>query len=107
MAKYLVVATYNAAGATGVLEQGGSARVKAVTAAVEGAGGTVESFYFAFGEDDAYVTVDLPDNVAAAALGLRVGASNLVSVRTVVLLTAEEVDRASGVDVNYRGPGTT
>ena len=32
---------------------------------MESAGGKLESFYFAFGATDAYVIVDLPDNVAA------------------------------------------
>ena len=106
MAKYLVIANYNAQGAAGVLEKGGTARVEAVTAAVTALGGTVESFYFGFGEDDAYVTVDLPDHATAAALGLTVGASGLTRSRTVVLLTAAEIDRAAAVKVSYKGPGS-
>jgi uncharacterized protein with GYD domain len=79
--------------------------VEAARVAVSSLGGTVESFYFAFGEDDAYITVDLPDNVAAAALGVAVCASGMVDVRTIVLLTPEEMDRAAKVKVTYRAPG--
>jgi uncharacterized protein with GYD domain len=106
VAKYLVIANYNAEVAKGNVAKGGTARVQAVTKAVEALGGSVESFYFAFGEDDVYTIVDLPDNVAAASLGLTVGASGVVAVRTVVLLTPEEVDRAVKVKVDYRPPGS-
>jgi hypothetical protein len=37
----------------------------------ENAGGpwwTPRAFYFAFGEDDAYLTLDLPDNATAATI---------------------------------------
>jgi uncharacterized protein with GYD domain len=106
MAKYLIVASYSSEGVKGVLSKGGSARVAAVKESLGQLGGSVESFYFAFGEDDAYVVVDLPDNVAAAAIGLQVGASGMVSTRTVVLLTPEEIDRAAQVENVYRQPGS-
>ena len=87
--KYLIVANYNAQGVKGVIDKGGSARKDAVGKLVADLGGTLESFYFAFGSDDAYVVLDLPDNVTAAAVGLAVGASGAVAARTVVLLTPE------------------
>jgi len=105
MPKFLVHASYSPDGVKGVLKTGGTARVNAVRKSVEGLGGKMESFYFAFGSDDAVVTVDLPDNVAAAALGLAVGATGLAGVRTTVLLTAEEVDRAVKANVDYAPPG--
>lgn len=106
MPKYLIVASYTAEGAAGVLKEGGSGRVAAVTAAVEGLGGSVESFYFAFGDGDAYVTVDVPDATDAVALNLAVGASGRASTRTVCLLTAEQVDAAVKKTAGYRAPGT-
>lgn len=68
-------------------------------------GGSVEGFYFAFGEIDAYVIVDLPDNTTAAAAALTVSGSGVVSVETVVLLTPEELDKASKVRPEYTPPG--
>ena len=50
-------------------------------------GGTLESFDFAFGDDDFFVTVDLPSNAAAAAVAMTVAAAGGASPRTVVLLT--------------------
>ena len=106
MAKYLVIATYTADGMKGVVDKGGTARREAVEKLAADMGGTVESFYFGFGEGDAYVTIDLPDNASAAALAMNVGASGKVSCRTVVLLTPEEVDRAAQTNVTYRAPGS-
>jgi uncharacterized protein with GYD domain len=106
MPKYLVIANYTPDGVKGVLDKGGTARSEAVAAAISGLGGSMESFYFGFGADDAYVTADLPDHVSAAALGLRVSATGLASARTVVLLTPAEIDQAAGVSVDYRPPGS-
>jgi uncharacterized protein with GYD domain len=73
---------------------------------VEGMGGQLESFYFGFGEHDAYVIADLPDNASAAAVTLAVNAAGGATSRTVVLLTPDEVDKAAGLSVAYRPPGS-
>jgi uncharacterized protein with GYD domain len=99
MPKYLLEVRYNQEGLKGVVAKGGSARVTAGTAAVE-------SFYFAFGDIDVYVVADLPDNAAAASVALAVGAGGGASVKTVPLLTPEEVDRAAKGKVDYRPPGS-
>jgi uncharacterized protein with GYD domain len=105
MPKYLCVAKYSAEGVKGLMKEGGSGRRAAVEQAVKGLGGTLEAFYFAFGDDDAFVVVDVPDNASAAALSLAVGASGLASIRTTLLMTPEEVDQATKKTVGYRGPG--
>jgi uncharacterized protein with GYD domain len=71
MAKYLVEARYTAEGAKGLAREGGTGRRAAAAKAVEGLGGKIEAFYYAFGDVDAYVIFDVPDNVSAAALALR------------------------------------
>jgi uncharacterized protein with GYD domain len=106
MPKYLVMASYTAEGVKGVQSAGGVARREAVAEMAEGLGGQLESFYFGFGEYDAYATVDLPDNESAAAVALAVNASGGVTARTVVLLTPEEVDRGAERSVGYRPPGS-
>ena len=105
MPKYLITGGYTQAGIKGVLGEGGSARRAAVENVATSVGGTVEAFYFAFGGDDFYVTVDLPNNEAAAAVAMTVAASGAVTPRTVVLLTPEEVDGARQLSPNYRAPG--
>jgi uncharacterized protein with GYD domain len=106
MPKYLIEGSYSAQGAEGVRTKGGSARRDIVAEMVSGLGGEMESFYFAFGASDVYVTVDMPDNEAAAAVALAVNATGGVAIKTVVLLTPEEVDAAAERSVNYRPPGS-
>ncbi|EQD87845.1 GYD domain-containing protein [Saccharopolyspora erythraea] len=103
--KYLVRATYTADGVKGVLREGGTARVDAVRNMITRLGGEVESFYFAFGDYDVYVVVDLPDNVSAASVGLTITGSGAVRSDTVVLLTPGEVDEAVAKEFEYRPPG--
>ena len=43
-------------------------------------GGTVEGFYFAFGDTDAYVIADLPGDTTAAAIALAVAASGAAGI---------------------------
>jgi uncharacterized protein with GYD domain len=105
MGKYLFTGTYVGDGVKGLLEDGGSGRVKAVTAAAESMGGSVESFYFAFGKQDFFVVVNVPDNVSAAALALAVAASGRVSLDTTVLITPDELDAAVKKHPDYRAPG--
>ena len=106
MAKYLIKASYSNEGIKGVIKAGGTSRVEAVKTAIGSVGGSVESFYFAFGGDDVYVTVDAPSNVAAAAMAATVGSSGaLARYETVVLLSAEEIDEAMKMTVSYTPPG--
>ena len=105
MPKYLVEVKYTLEGIKGVKAEGGSARVAAAKAAIKEQGGKVEAFYFAFGDNDAYVLVDMPDNVSAAAVGLIVSAAGGVTTRTVVLLSADEMDAAAKRQTLYRPPG--
>lgn len=106
MGKYMFIANYTSEGAAGVLKEGGSVRREAIEALAKAAGGSVESFYLGFGSDDAFVTVELPDDETAAAIALTVSASGAVAVRTVVLLTPEQVDRAAKQSIEYRPPGS-
>ena len=106
MPKYLVMADYTAEGVKGVQSAGGVSRREAVAQMAEGLGGQLESFYFAFGDHDAYTIMDLPDNESAAAVALAANAAGGARVRTVVLLTPEEVDTAAGRSVAYRAPGS-
>jgi len=106
MPKFLIEASYTQEGVKGVQSAGGTSRRDAVAQVAESAGGRLESFYFGFGDRDAYVTVELPDNEAAVAVALSVNAAGGATVRTVVLLTPEEVDEAAKRSVEYRPPGS-
>jgi len=106
MAKFLVKASYSAEGAKGVQSAGGSSRRDVIAKLAESLGGSVESFYFAFGETDAYVVLDLPDNRSAAAASMAVNAAGAATSEVVVLLSAEDVDEAAKLSVDYRPPGS-
>ena len=108
MAKYLIEASYSHEGLKGLIKDGGTGRRAAVEAATKALGGNVESMYFAFGTSDVYITVEAPDNVTAAAFALAVGATGAAShLRTIVLLSPEEVDQAAkkSQGASYRAPG--
>ena len=105
MGKYLFQARYTSEGAKGVIGAGGTARREAVAQSVASVGGKLESFYYAFGDVDAIVIADLPDDIAAAAMSMAVGASGMAATSTVKLLTPEDMDKVAKLKVAYRPPG--
>jgi uncharacterized protein with GYD domain len=105
MPKYMFEARYSPEGAIGLAKEGGTGRRDAVKKHLDEIGGKLESMYFAFGDVDCFVIVDLPDNVSAAALSLAVNESGLIASKGIVLLTPEEMDQASKKKLHFRGPG--
>jgi uncharacterized protein with GYD domain len=105
MPKYLVQARYTTEGIQGLVRDSASGRRADVQAAVKTLGGKVEAFYYAFGDDDVVIILDLPNSITAAAVGLTVSGSGTVRVRTTPLLTVEEVDQALEIKMEYRPPG--
>jgi len=51
------------------------------------------------------VIIDAPDHETAAAAAIAVNAAGGATVKTVVLLTPEEIDAAAKRSVDYRPPG--
>ena len=105
MPKYLIKASYTTEGTKGLMKAGGTARRAAVQKMLEGMGGKLETFYFAFGADDVFAVFELPDAESAIAAGLAVNASGAVHVATTPLITPEEVDAACKKLPEYRAPG--
>jgi uncharacterized protein with GYD domain len=105
MPKYLIEASYTLEGVKALQRSGGTSRREAIAELAESVGGRLESLHFAFGEHDIYVIAELPDNESAAAVALTVNSAGGAAVRTVVLLTPEEVDAAAKRSVDYRPPG--
>ncbi len=106
MPKYLIHGSYTREGVEGLLKDGGTARLKAAQEAVGSVGGMVESYYYAFGGSDFYLTVDLPDQESSIALSLAANAAGGVQVSTVILITPEEMDQAVKKGVHYHPPGS-
>jgi uncharacterized protein with GYD domain len=105
MQKYLFYGSYTPEGYQGLLAEGGSARIEAAKQALQSAGGSLEAFYYANGEQDFYIIVNLPDLVSSSAITLAGNASGTFRIRAVALLTPEEMDAAVRQKVDFRPPG--
>jgi uncharacterized protein with GYD domain len=109
MGKFLIQVSYVGEGVPGLLKEGGSGRRKASEQVIEALGGKVEAMYYAFGNIDAFIIVDMPDNVSAVTASLMVNASGRVKVTYTPLFTPEEVDEAAEkgrqIHAAYRAPG--
>ena len=105
MPHYLIEANYTTEGVAGVAAKGGSARRDIVAKMISAAGGNLETFYFAFGDNDVHAIAELPSDEAAAAIALSINQSSATSIRTTVLLTPEQIDEAAKIGPNYTPPG--
>lgn len=105
MPNYLIEARYVGTGIEGLLREGGSRRRVAIDELFKSVGGSVEAFYYAFGDKDVIIIGTLPDNATAAALAYKVNASGAVDCRTIVLMTPEEIDTVVAKSSRYRAPG--
>jgi uncharacterized protein with GYD domain len=94
MPHFLVQVAYNTSGMGGLVKEPQD-RIEKVRPAIEAVGGRIETGYYAFGDYDVVLICELPDNAAAAAIALAVGAGGTVSsYRTTVLLTSDEAVQA-------------
>ena len=105
MSKFMLKASYNSDGVRGLIKEGGSKRRAVVQKMIEGVGGKLEAFYYAWGADDAFIIADLPDEKAGIALSLTVNASGAVRLTSIPLITPEEIDAAAKKTVKYTAPG--
>jgi uncharacterized protein with GYD domain len=94
MPHYLIQVAYNSGGIAALVQEPQD-RIEKVRPAIEGLGGRIECAYYAFGEHDVVLILEMPDNTKAAAIALAVGAGGACSAyRTTVLLTPEEAMEA-------------
>jgi len=105
MPKYLITANYTEAGLKGLMKDGATSRVAAINALAAGVGGSVESVYYGFGDNDVFIIGDMPNNEAAAAIALTAGASGAATTTTTVLLEPSQVDAAIAMSPAYTPPG--
>jgi uncharacterized protein with GYD domain len=105
MPRFLIRAGYTAEGFKGLIKDKPAGRLAAVRKAVASLGGKLESFYWALGEDDVVLIVEMPDAASVAALTMTVAASGMARSSTTRLLSDKEVDAAIGKSVSYRAPG--
>jgi len=91
---YLMRASYTSSAAS-TMVQHPQHREEALRKSCAALGGKMHQFFFSFGEYDAVMLAELPDNKAAAALSLSAEASGaLRSIHTTVLITVDEAMQA-------------
>jgi len=105
MPKYLICGSYTEEGLNGLLKEGGTKRLEATKQAVESLGGTLEAYYYAYGDNDFYFIADQPENINVVAGILMANASGTVKLKTIPLITPEEVDEAVKKTMDWRPPG--
>jgi len=108
MPHYLLQASYTAQGVSGLVSNPED-RSAAIRTLVEGVGGRMESYYYAFGDSDVVAIFEMPDNVTMAALSMAAGASGAISnLKTTVLIPISEGVEAArkAAGINYRPPGS-
>jgi uncharacterized protein with GYD domain len=105
MTKYLFYGSYTPEGYGGLMKEGGTKRIEAAKQALGSVGGSLEAFYFSFGENDFYIIVDLPDNITTTAVTLAGNVESAFSIKGIPLLTATELDEAVKKSVDFRPPG--
>ncbi|HKJ26317.1 MAG TPA: GYD domain-containing protein [Anaerolineales bacterium] len=105
MAKYLFYGAYTPEGFAGLMKEGGSSRIDAAKQALGSVGGSLEAFYYSFGENHFYIIVDLPDNIATTAVTMAGNVGDAFTIHGIPLLTPEEMDQAVKKSVDFRPPG--
>lgn len=105
MTKYLFEANYVGDGIKGLMREGGTKRRDAVVEALKSVGGSLDSFYYAFGETDVLGIFDIPEQADAAALSLMINSTGSVNLQLKPLMTPEDIDEAAKKTPSYRAPG--
>ena len=104
MSKYLYRLSYTKPGLDGTIKEGFAAREAFFRKTVKGLGGDTEAAYWAYGDTDIFIVVDLADTEATA-LSLALATTGSFKVVTTCLLTAAEMDAGVRKMPSYRAPG--
>jgi uncharacterized protein with GYD domain len=105
VAKYLYRLQYTQPGLQGTVKEGFAAREAFFRKTVGGLGGTTDAAYWAYGDVDIFITVDLPTPEAATGLSLALAMTGSFHVTTTPLLTAADMDSGVRAMPAYRAPG--
>jgi uncharacterized protein with GYD domain len=104
---YMIQASYTS-GAWGKLVQRPENRQEALKPVIEQLGGQLLAWYYAFGEYDVMILVEVPGNVNAAAASMAVAAGGAVkALKTTPLMSPDEGFDALllAQGAGYRSPG--
>jgi uncharacterized protein with GYD domain len=107
MARYMIQASYSSQG-LGALIKDPQDRSAAVRRMIEGLGGKLETFDYAFGDYDVVAILELPDNVTMMATSMAIASSGaLRNFNTTVLMSMDQALEAmrKASTVGYQAPG--
>ncbi len=105
MPKYMYSGNYTKKGATGLLKDGGRARKEEAERIMGEMGGSLEAYYWSFGEMDFMMIVDIPEAMAVK-FSLHVGASGVFNGKLTPLIDVEGMEAATSTDLpSMRLPG--
>ncbi len=99
MPKYMYSGNYTPKGAAGLLEDGGTARKQETLRILTEMGGSLESYYWCYGNTDFIMIADIPSESAAIKLALQVGSSGVFNGNLTPLISADEMDAAVNEDL--------
>jgi uncharacterized protein with GYD domain len=105
MPKYLFQVKYVGDGVKGLLKDGGTKRHAVTEKLIKSLGGSLEAYYYAFGETDLYIIAEFPSHAAASACALTATGTGTVAIKTTVLLSPEEIDTAGKMKATFTPAG--
>ena len=106
MPKYMFSGSYTSEGVAGLLNEGGSARRDEAERIAGMLGGTLEAYYWCYGETDFMCIMDVPDSAKIGKLSLFIGASGTFNGKLTPLITVDEMDAICKADIgDFRLPG--
>ena len=106
MPKYMFSGSYTSEGVAGLLAEGGTARRDEAVRIAEMLGGTLDAYYWCYGDTDFMCIMDVPDSAKIAKLALHIGASGTFSGKLTPLISVEEMDDICNADIgDFRLPG--
>jgi uncharacterized protein with GYD domain len=103
VAKFLLAGSYGPEALAAAADQGFEGRLKYIESLAESLGMTIETAYFAYGDDDIVLIGD-GTSEAALAFSLAVNSSGAVAATITPLITAAEMDAAAAKIPNYEPP---
>ena len=99
MPKYLYSGNYTAEGAAGLLSESGTARHQEAKKIASSMGGTLEAYYWCYGEKDFLMILDIPSESMAIKFSLAIGAWGGFQGKLTPIITVEQMDKAISTDL--------
>ena len=106
MPKYMYSGNYTSKGAAGLLNDGGKARHKEAEKAAASMGGSLEAYYWCYGDMDFMMIINVPSEEMAIKFSLYVGASGVFNGKLTPLITVDTMEAATTTELPFiRLPG--